>query len=177
MSELNIEHNAVSDLVVQLIDPNGVSLDLASRVQYGDATYGVVIPHGTNLQHDGTWTLEIFDIDYYRSSGRLHGWSLIVNPADPLYVAGTMVSIAGTESLALSEPTSVANVPTDSGNSTPTQLEQETADALFVDSGAEPIVSADPSTGLEETDEAAFDAAVGEFESDPLDIELGNILV
>jgi subtilisin-like proprotein convertase family protein len=164
---IDLQHNDAANLQVRLLDPNGAALSLASTLDSGDLYYGVMT-EGTTLQHSGTWTLEITDGAKDKVRGTLYSWSLIVNPVEPLFTAGAMAALAGFESTALAEPTAAADSPADT-SSTQTQLDPEVADALLVESAPDPFASDDLATDQEEMDEAAFDAAMGEFDSDPLD--------
>ena len=96
---INLTHDDAANLQVRLLDPSGQALSLASSLDSGDLCYGVVIPGGTVLQHSGVWTLEITDSVKDKLRGTLDGWSLIVNPADPLPLG--MESSATANDLAL----------------------------------------------------------------------------
>jgi hypothetical protein len=93
--EINFTHAAPETLVISLFSPSGGdSLTLVPSGTPG--LYGVEIPAG-GIQHAGTWTLQIHDPLKDRQRGTLYGWTLIVNPNEPVLTeasAATAVDLA-----------------------------------------------------------------------------------
>ena len=61
--------------------------------------------------------------------------------------------------------------------STQAQLEPQPADTVFAESADDVVAHSDLTTDQDVVDEAAFDAAIEEFESDPLDSDLTTALM
>jgi subtilisin-like proprotein convertase family protein len=89
--EIDFTHAVPETLIISLFSPGG-SDPLTAVPSETPGLYGVEIPAG-GIQHAGTWTLEIYDPLKDRQRGTLYGWTLIVNPKEPV-LTGTSAATA-----------------------------------------------------------------------------------
>ncbi len=116
---VDVEHDYIGDLLVQLVAPDGTTMTLHNRTDYGNdnitRTYEVGLA-GTEIS--GNWTMRLHD-NYDGDEGTLHSWNLTLGvDVDPeISVAGSgsryLVTVAspqpGTYNLDVAEGNDIAD--------------------------------------------------------------------